>query len=591
MRCGRRGSSARRFGEGETPVFDTLIRNGNIVDGTGRPAFVGDIGIAGETIAAIGRDIGRGRREINAEGRIVTPGWVDIHSHYDGQATWDPLLAPSGAHGVTTTVMGNCGVGFAPARKQDHDALITLMEGVEDIPGTALAEGLPWNWESFPEYLDSLAAMPRVMDVAALLPHSALRAYVMGPEPSIRGAASPAQLAQMGAILRDGVAAGAYGFSTSRTKLHLGSDGKPVPGSFVEMEELLALGQAVGEGGGGMLQLVCDWSADDPAREFAWIRRLSAETGQPLSFVLVQFPDTPLHHRRLLSLVGEARAEGLPIHAGIGSRPVGMLINLDSKIHPFSHRPSYAEIEALPLAAKLDRMRDAGFRARLLAEENTNPSKFWRIRMAQFDNMFVLGDPPDYEPAPESSIAAQAARTGRAPLEIVYDVMTAGTGTDWLYFPLFNYAERTFDPLLDMMRDPGGVLSLADGGAHCGLICDASAPTFQLTHWVKTRSRGARLGLEEAVHLQTGRTSSFWGFHDRGEISPGKRADLNIIDLGALRLLPPRWAADLPAGGRRLLQDAEGYDATFVAGRQTWAQGEPTGERPGRLVRGLGRTV
>ncbi|SNS23404.1 N-acyl-D-aspartate/D-glutamate deacylase [Sphingomonas laterariae] len=566
-------------------MFDKVIRNGRVVDGTGRPAFIADVAIADGKIAAVGRDLGRAREDIDADGRIVAPGWVDIHSHYDGQATWDPLLSPSGQHGVTTTVMGNCGVGFAPARPEDREALITLMEGVEDIPGSALSEGLPWTWQGFPEYLDRLDEMPRVMDIAALIPHSAVRAYVMGPEASIRGIATPAEMAEMEAIVRDGMAAGAIGFSTSRTKLHLGADGKPVPGSFVEMEELLGLGHAVGAGGGGMLQLVCDWSRDDPAREFAWIRRLSRETRQPLSFTLVQFDETPDHPRRLLSLLAEARAEGLPIHAGVGSRPVGMLINLESKIHPFSDHPSYAAIAQLPLAAKLQRMRDPAFRTQLLAEESISQNRYWRPKMQAWGNMFPLGDPPQYEPGPERSIAAQAARAGRTPQELVYDLMISGEGLEWLYFPMINYSEGSLEPQLEMMRDPGGVISLADGGAHCGLICDASAPTFQLTHWVKARERGARLGLEEAVHFQTGRTAAMWGFTDRGVIAPGKRADLNIIDFDRLRLLPPRWAADLPAGGRRLLQDAEGYDATFVAGRMTWQNGEPTGERPGRLVR------
>ncbi|WP_380877657.1 amidohydrolase [Sphingomonas sp. DBB INV C78] len=566
-------------------MFDTIVRGGMIVDGTGNSAYSGDVAIKAGKIVAVGKDLGAARDEVDAGGRIVTPGWVDIHSHYDGQATWDPLLSPSGQHGVTTTVMGNCGVGFAPARPSDRDALITLMEGVEDIPGSALSEGLPWTWQSFPEYLDRLDEMPRVMDVAALMPHSAVRAFVMGPEESIRGVATPAETAEMSRIVREGIKAGAIGFSTSRTKLHLSADGKPVPGSFVEMEELLTLGRAVGEGGGGMLQLVCDWSRDDPAREFAWIRRLSEETGQPLSFTLVQFDETPEHPRRLLSLLAEARAEGLPIHAGVGSRPVGMLINLESKIHPFSDYPSYAEIAGLPLAGKLARMRDPAFRARMLAEESTSQNRYWRPKMQAWSNMFPLGNPPQYEPGPERSMAAASARTGRTPQEMVYDLMTAGEGAEWLYFPMINYSEGSLEPQLEMMRDPGGVLSLADGGAHCGLICDASAPTFQITHWVQSRERGPRLGLEEAVHFQTGRTAAMWGFNDRGVIAPGKRADLNIIDLDRLKLLPPRWAADLPAGGRRLLQDAEGYDATFVAGRMTWRHGEPTGERPGRLVR------
>jgi N-acyl-D-amino-acid deacylase len=459
------------------------------------------------------------------------------------------------------------------------------MEGVEDIPGTALSEGLPWTWESFPEYLDRLAEMPRVMDVAAMVPHSAVRAYVLGPGESVRGHASREQLAEMARLVREAIAAGAVGLSTSRTKLHLGADGRPVPGSFAEMEELLVLAGAVRDGGGGMLQVVCDWSPDDPAREFEWLRRLAASSGQPLSFTLVQFNETPDHHRRLLELLAQARAEGLPIHAGVGTRPVGMLINLDSKVHPFSEHPSYAEIAALPLAGKLERMRDPGFRARLLAEETASTSRFWRPRMQAFGSMFPLGSPPDYEPAPEQSVAARAARSGRTGHEVVYDLLTAGDGTQWLYFPFINYAEGSLEPQLEMMRHPGAVVSLADGGAHCGLICDASAPTFQLTHWVKNRARGPRLDLAEAVHLQTGRPAAMWGFTDRGEIRPGKRADLNVIDLDRLELLSPRWAADLPAGGRRLLQDAVGYDLTMLAGQVTWQDGEPTGQLPGHLVR------
>jgi N-acyl-D-aspartate/D-glutamate deacylase len=566
-------------------MLDTVIRGGTIVDGTGRAGFTGDLGIAHGRIVEVGGRLGPARREIDADGALVAPGWVDIHSHFDGQATWDPLLRPSGDHGVTTTVFGNCGVGFAPARPQDREALITLMEGVEDIPGTALSEGLPWNWESFPEYLDALAGMPRGMDVAALIPHSAVRAYVMGPEPSIRGIADDRQMSAMSEMVRNSIRAGAWGLSTSRTKLHLGADGKPVPGSFVEMEELLGLGSAVAAAGGGMLQLVCDWSADDPGREFAWMRRLCGETGLPLSFTLVQHHETPDHHYRLLELLGEARAAGLPIHAGVGSRPVGMLINLESKVHPFSHRPSYAAIAALDLPAKLVRLRDPALRARILAERPESLSRFWQAKMQMFDTMFVLGETLDYEPTADSSIAARAAREGRSPEDIIYDVMIAGDGSEWLYFPLINYAEKSLAPQLEMIRHPGAVLSLADGGAHCGLICDASGPTYQLSYWARDRSRGERLSVEEAVHLQTGRTAAFWGFHDRGEIAVGKRADLNIIDFKRLRLLKPYWAADLPAGGRRLLQKAEGYVGTFLAGEQTWAEGEPTGALPGGLVR------
>ncbi|WP_029433086.1 amidohydrolase family protein [Blastococcus sp. URHD0036] len=562
-------------------MHDLVIRGGTVVDGTGAPAVRADVAVDGERVVAVGADVGRGRREVDAEGRHVLPGWVDVHSHYDGQATWDPLLAPSGPGGVTTTVMGNCGVGFAPVRPADHQALITLMEGVEDVPGTALWEGLPWTWETFPEYLDSLAAMPRVLDVAALLPHSAVRAYVMGAEESVRGVATEAQTAEMAQIVAQSVAAGAIGLSTSRTKLHLAADGSPVPGSFVEIDELLALAHGVAAGGGGMLQLVTDWSRDDPAREFAWMRRLAEESGQPLSFSLAQFDETPRHHERLLSLLAEARADGVAMHAGVGSRPVGMLIDLESRIHPFSHRPTYRALAELPVDERRRRMRDPQVRTAVLAEESEGLGRFWAPRMRDFANMYPLGDPPDYEPPASRSVEALA--NGRTPDEVAYDLMTEGTG--WLYFPFINYSDGSLDAQLQMMRHPATVLSLADGGAHCGLICDATAPTFQLTHWVRDRDRGERLGLEEAVHLQTGRTAALWGLADRGVLAPGMRADLNVVDLDALRLLPPRWTADLPAGGRRLLQDVEGYDATFLAGRMTWSHGEPTGERPGRVVR------
>ena len=357
------------------------------------------------------------------------------------------------------------------------------MEGVEDVPGTALWEGLPWTWETFPEYLDSLAAMPRVMDVAALLPHSAVRAYVMGAEESVRGVATEAQTAEMAQIVASAVAAGAIGLSTSRTKLHLAADGSPVPGSFVEIEELLALAHAVAAGGGGMLQLVTDWSRDDPGREFAWMRRLAEESGQPLSFSLAQFDETPRHHERLLSLLAEARAEGVAMHAGVGSRPVGMLIDLESRIHPFSHRPAYRALADLPVDERRRRMRDPQVRTAVLAEESEGLGRFWAPRMRDFANMYPLGDPPDYEPPASRSV--QALANGRTPDEVAYDLMTEGTG--WLYFPFINYSDGSLDAQLQMMRHPATVLSLADGGAHCGLICDATAPTFQLTHWVRDR--------------------------------------------------------------------------------------------------------
>ncbi|MAT05273.1 MAG: amidohydrolase [Acidimicrobiaceae bacterium] len=570
-------------------MHDLVIRNATVVDGSGDRPFVGDVAVDGELIAEVGDDVGAGRREVDADGLLLTPGWVDIHSHYDGQATWDPHLVPSGAHGVTTTVFGNCGVGFAPAKAEDRSALITIMEGVEDIPGAALWEGLTWDWETFPDYLDALESTGRSVDVAALLPHSAVRAYVMGAEPSIRGVATDDQIDRMKTIVRDAVASGAFGLSTSRTKLHLGSDGKAVPGSFVELEELLELAGAVRDGGGGIIQGVTDWTAGDPAREFAWFRRISQEFGLPVAFALVQDDQIPGNIYQVLDLLAEARADGLDVHAGVGVRPVGMLINLESEIHPLSGHPSYQEIASLPADERVARMRDPEFKRRLLSEDSTITNSFWRPRLTNPAQMFVLGDPPEYEPGPERSVSHLAKEAGCSPDEYVYDFLVERGRSDWIMIPLFNYSDGDLAPQLDMMRHPETVISLADGGAHCRLICDASAPTYLLTHWVRDRDRGERLPLERAVQMQTQETAAAWGFTDRGEIRPGLRADLNLIDFDALRLLPPRWATDLPADGKRLLQDAEGYVATFQAGRQTWSDGSPTGVLPGRLVRGFGR--
>ncbi|MDB5479589.1 MAG: Amidohydrolase 3 [Caulobacteraceae bacterium] len=565
-------------------MHDIVIRGGLIVDGSGAAPVAGDIAIDGERIASVGGKAGPGREEIAADGRIVTPGWVDIHSHYDGQATWDPFVSPSGAHGVTTTVMGNCGVGFAPVRPDKHDWLINLMQGVEDIPGTALSEGMTWGWESFPEYLDTLEAMPRALDIAAQAPHSAIRAYVMGERDSIRGVATADDLEQMARIVEDAVRAGALGFSTSRTKLHLAADGSPVPGSFVEAEELLGLAQAVARGGGGVFQMVSDFTA--PSAEFAWMRRIAEVTDLPVVFTMVQYEETPDQWRELLALTDAAVADGAQIIPQVANRPVGMLINLDSKTHPFSEHPSFEALRDLPLAQKVRRMRDPGYRARLLAEETTSTNRFWRPRMAQFHNMFRLGDPPDYEPAPETSVAAQAERQGWSPLSVVYDLLLERDGGEWLFFPFINYADRSLEPQLAMMNHPHSLVGLADGGAHCGLICDASAQTFMLTHWVKERTRGDRLALEKAVWMQTGRTAEVYGLGDRGRLAEGLKADVNIIDLDRLRLKPPYWAEDLPAAGRRLLQDAEGYDATILSGQVTCRGGETTGALPGRLIRG-----
>ena len=565
-------------------MHDLVIRDGTIVDGTGAPGFDGDVAISGRTIVAVGGKAGPGRREIDARGKIVTPGWVDVHSHYDGQATWDPLMSPSGAHGVTTVVMGNCGVGFAPVRETKRDWLIGLMEGVEDIPGTALAEGIKWGWESFPEYLIRLEDLPRVMDVATQVPHSAVRAYVMGEREAIRGAAAPDELAQMAQIVADGISAGALGFSSSRTKLHLAADGSPVPGSFAEADELLALAGAMAAAGGGVFQVVSDFTTPD--QDFATLTAISRATDLPVLYTLVQHNERPAQWRDLLAMTDAALAAGIRMAPLVGNRPVGMLINLDSKTHPFSDYPSFASLAGLPLHQKIERMRDPQFRRQVLSEQTQSTSRFWKSRMQQFENMFRLGDPPDYEPDSEDSLAARAIRERRSPADLAYEVLLENDGREWIYFPLINYADHSLDTVMQMMNHPASVVGLADGGAHCGLICDATAPTFMLVHWVKNRRRGARIPLEKAVWMQTARTAHFYGLDDRGVLADGMLADVNIIDFDRLALMPPYWASDLPGNGKRLLQNATGYEWTIKNGVVTWRSGEPTGALPGGLVRG-----
>ncbi len=564
-------------------MHELVIRGGTVFDGTGGTAFEGDVAIDNGCLTQVGGRCGRGRQEIDAKGRIVAPGWVDIHSHYDGQVTWDPYLIPSGCHGVTTVVMGNCGIGFAPVRPDRHDWLINVMEGVEDIPGTALHAGMRWGWETFPEYLDVLDRMPRALDVAAQISHSAVRDYVMGDRGAGKAPASDDDIARMAALVEEGLRAGAVGFSTSRTKLHLAADGSAVAGSFADERELLGIAQAIRRSGRGVLQLVSDFS--DVCTEFAWLRRVTLDTGIPAHFVLVQYPDAPNRWRELLALTSDAATAGAHVHPLVACRPVGMLINLESRNHPFSAHPAYMEIAALPLPERLRAMRTPQVRALILAQTSTSTDRFWRPRMENFRNMFRLGNPPDYEPAPEHSIAAVAAREQRAPAEIAYDILIAGNDDNWLYFPLFNYVDGSFEPMLEMLNHPSALLSLADGGAHCGIICDASAPTFLLTHWARDRSRGPRLPLAAAICMQTSRTADAYGLRDRGRLAPGLRADLNVIDFDRLRLLPPTWAHDLPANGQRLMQRAEGYDATIVAGHVTWSMGEATGEMPGKLIR------
>ena len=564
-------------------MHDLVIRNGTVVDGTGRPRVHGDVAVDGGTISAVGEVAAHGRREIDARDLLVTPGWVDVHTHYDGQVTWDPVLAPSSWHGVTTLVMGNCGVGFAPHRPGQESFLIEIMEGVEDIPGTALHEGIAWSWESFPEYLTALARMPRVVDVAAQVPHCALRAYVLG-ERAHEDRLTSAETAEMARLTAEAMQAGAVGFSTSRTILHSSRHGL-VPGTHSTPEELLTIGRALGGAGHGVFEMVSDLQGQEP--DLSWMREFCAETGRVLTFALAQSPLQPDAWRDTLARIDELDAHGLRIVPQVPCRPTGMLFGLQCSLHPFITHPTYRDTLAdLPLADRVARMREPAVRARLLAEEPGTAHPIARALMSNWSQMYPLGDPPDYEPAPESSVAATAARTGRRPEEVAYDWMTERAGCQFLFAPLANYVDGNLDALQTMMLHPRTVLGLSDGGAHCGLICDASMPTFLLTHWVRDRRRGARIPLEQAVRLQTGNTAAVYGFGDRGVIAVGKKADLNVIDLDALRLHAPEMVHDLPAGGRRLIQRVDGYRATIVSGEVTFENGEPTGARPGTLVRG-----
>ena len=563
-------------------MHDLVIRNGIIVDGTGRTRFTGDLALDGGRIAAVGGTVGRGRREIDATDLVVAPGWVDVHTHYDGQVTWDPLLTPSSWHGVTTLVMGNCSVGFAPRRPGSENFLIELMEGVEDIPGTALHEGIDWRWESFPEYLDALEAMPRVLDVAAQVPHCALRAYVLG-ERAHDDQLSDGEIAAMARLTEEAMRAGAIGFSTSRTILHRSKHGL-VPGTSSTPEELLALGRALGAAGHGVFEMVSDLQGQEP--DLSWMVEFCRTTGQTITFALAQTVVQPTQWRDTLARVEALTAEGLRIVPQVPCRPTGMLFGLQSSFHPFISHPTYVrELADLPLAERVARLRDPGVRTRLLAETPTIDNPIAYYLLTNWSQMFPLGDPPDYEPPPERSAAAVAAATGRTPEAVVFDWMLEREGRGFLFAPLADYVDTNHDAVREMMLHPNTVLGLSDGGAHCGLICDASMPTYLLTHWVRDRSRGARVPLEQAVRLQTGNTAAVYGFADRGTLEVGKKADVNVIDLDGLRLHAPEMVFDLPAGGRRLIQTVDGYRYTVVSGAVTFENGEPTGARPGGLVR------
>ncbi len=577
-------------------MHDLIIRGGKIVDGTGKDAFIGDIAVRDGKITHVGTVEGEARREINAEGRLVTPGFVDIHTHYDAQATWDPHLLPSGWHGVTTVIVGNCGVGFAPAKPHQHQMLIELMEGVEDIPGAALSEGIKWDWETFPEYLDALDRAPKAIDIGTHVPHGSVRTYVMGERGANTEAATAQDIKEMAAIVKEGIQAGALGFSTSRTMGHKALNGEPVPGTFAAEDELFGIGRTLGELGTGVFELAGAGAAgdiggdeiDSALKEIDWMQRLSKEIQRPVSFAMLQFDSAPNQWRELVEICHKSQADGADVLAQFAPRPFGILTGHQTEANQFLSRPAYLEIKDLPLPERVERMRDPAVRERILGPERDTSAGFGSMldNPEMLKKIFPLGDPPDYEPAPEQSIWAIAQREGKKPDEVLYDYMLRDEGKELLLLTFFNYSDGNLDLMYELFNDDRAVVSLGDGGAHCGVICDASLQTFMLTHWARDRSRGPNIGLEQAVKAITQDTAVVYGLNDRGIIAPGYKADFNVIDFENLSLRRPEMVFDLPGGARRLIQKATGYDATIVSGEIVMQGGEATDARPGQLLRG-----
>lgn len=565
-------------------MYDLIVRGGTIVDGLGGTPYRGDVAIEGDRIVAVGTIGGSARREIDAQGKLVTPGWVDIHTHYDGQITWASRLDPSSTLGATTVVVGNCGVGFAPVRPQDHDTLIRLMEGVEDIPGAALHEGLSWQWESFGDYMDAVDRLPHDIDVAVQVPHGALRVYVMGERGANREPATANENEEMRRLTADAIRAGALGFSTTRTMVHRTADGDLTPTVRAAREEMEAIARGLADAGSGVIQWVSDFQHMD--EEFSLVRDLTRIAGQPLSFSMVQADVIPNQWRELSDRLDGAVAEGYPIKAQIAGRPVGLMLGLQGSVHPFISRPSYAAIADLPLAEKVAAMRDPALRAKLIGEAPLKDHPFVNSVAGAQHKMFRIGERVDYEPDPSTSIAAEAERLGVHPDELVYDALLEDEGKAFLFFPMHNYVEGNLNNVQAMIENPHTLSGLSDGGAHVGAICDVSLPTFMLTHWCRDRTRGPLLDLAEVVKQQTRDTAAAVGLGDRGVVAPGYLADLNVIDFDALELGRPYMVYDLPTGARRLMQKAEGYVATIKSGQVIYANGEPTEALPGKLIRG-----
>ena len=561
--------------------YDCVIRNGLIVDGTGAPPFAGDVAIKDGLVAAIGRIDGVGAEEIDAAGRIVTPGFVDIHTHYDGHVIWSERLNPSSYHGVTTVVMGNCGVGFAPCRPEDRERLVNLMEGVEDIPEVVLTAGLTWDWESFPDFMNRLAERRYDMDVATYLPHAPLRVFVMGERAAAREAAGPEDIARMRDLAAEAMRVGALGFSTSRSLAHVSRDGNLTPSYAATEQELRGIAGGLEEVGAGIVQLISDF--DDVEPEFTMLRRVGEQSGRPVTLSLFERPYAPEQWRDVLGRIEQANAEGVRMTAQVAPRPIGGMLGLEQYQNPFSLCPSYAAIARLPLAERLALLRGPELRARIIAEwpgeVDAQRASFFR-----FDNIYPLTDPPEYEPAYAQSFAGRAAAQGVDQAEFAYDYLVAGDGRNLAYMPAMNYLGGRADAVAPMLFHANTVVGLGDGGAHCSFLCDASFPTHVLVRWAGEGD--GRVPVEQAVKLLTADTSALVGLNDRGRLKPGLRADINIIAMDRIGLRAPRMVYDLPEGGGRLGQEATGYDYTIVAGEVTYRNGAHTGALPGRLVRG-----
>lgn len=563
-------------------MYDLIIRNGTVIDGTGRDRFIADVAVQDGKVAEIGQITESAKEEIDVAGKLVTPGWVDIHTHYDGQATWDPLLAPSSWHGVTTVVMGNCGVGFAPVKPQDREFLIQLMEGVEDIPGAALSEGIDWQWESFPEYLDALEKTPRAIDVAAQVPHGAVRAYVMGERCNSDYAPTQAEVDAMAALVKEGVEAGALGFTSSKTLLHKDIKGKYMPGTFSGNEEMLALGMGMKGCNNAVFELVSDHLGDTD--EWQWVTEFQKQTGLTITLIATTAPAYENNH--MYNLAEQARLEGREIRPQAAGRPTGVLHGLQSSFHAFVGHPTWREeLAELDHEALLARLRDPIVKAKLLSEESVIKSGPMQDLPKLMGLVFPLGENPNYEPDMEDSVAGIAQALGKDPMEVMYDLLVDNEGKELFYQPLGGYQGYSLDWQKKFLEHPNVLFGLSDGGAHCGVIADAGMPTFIMTHWGRDRTKGDKMELEFIVKSLTSDTAEAYGMYDRGQLVPGMIADINVIDFDGMRLHRPEAIFDLPAGGRRLVQRADGYDMTIKAGEVIFAKGEHTGALPGKLVR------